>query len=78
MKDKIMKLKKELKLLLIAYELCYLTDFIDKEKESDYISENPNLNKCNLKVIFEKYEGWGCDYIDSEIRIKTEKLINLQ
>ena len=76
-KDDIKELKEDLRLLLIAYELCCLTDFINKKDEVDYISENPTLNKRDLKVIFEKYEGWGFSYIDTEIRSKTEKLINI-
>lgn len=71
------ELKEDLRLLLIAYELCMLTDFINEEEEGFYILEKPTLNKCDFEVIFEKYDGWGYDCINTEIREKTEQLINI-
>jgi len=72
------ELKEDLKLLLIAYELCMLTDFVDKKEKELYQDElTINVSVKDFKATVKKYDGWGFDHIDTEIRKKTEQLINI-
>lgn len=66
---------RELDLLLKAYEMAELTDFISDD-ETDFYMEETVFTFDEVSEIQKKYDGWGMDYINEKIRSVLNDNIN--
>lgn len=75
---KIKELKEDLRLLLIAYEMSQITDYIDEDDKGIYEKELlVPVSVEDFDIIFKKHNGAEYHYINDKIRNKTQQLINI-